>query len=402
MAGRYVLNSVVITKEQAKQFILLKQGLTGDYKFVGKDGVLDFIKQAGCVQFDPIDVCGKNAELVLQSRVEGFTKEMLYELLYSERKLIDYFDKNLSIMSADDWIYFDRIRKEYRNSGRSFEEINKVSPIIISMIKKRGPLCSKDLGMNEKVHWYWSNTRLSRAALETMYFRGDLIVHHKKGTNKYYALAKDYLPEEILNAEEPFSDELGYLKWRSSRRISAVGLLWNRPSDAWLNISDFGAKIRNKVFEKLLAEGSISEIKVEDSKYKYYYLSEDADILEKVLRGHEKKYRTELIAPLDNMIWDRKLIKELFDFDYKWEIYTPEQQRKYGYYVLPLLSGENFIGRAEVICDRKNNSLIIKNIWFEKNVRLTEKLKKNIRDCFSKFGKFHKLENLQNLCAVLE
>mgnify|MGYP007078879381 FL=1 len=70
-----------ITIEQARRFILLKQGLLGDYKFTGKKGALDYVRQAGCIQFDPVDVCGKMAEITLQSRVKGFTKKQLDELL---------------------------------------------------------------------------------------------------------------------------------------------------------------------------------------------------------------------------------------------------------------------------------------------------------------------------------
>lgn len=91
------MSAVTLTKQQARQFLFIKHGLIGDYKFCGKEGVLEFVRQAGCVQYDPIDVCGKNAELVLQARVKDFTKKMLYDLLYQDRLLIDYFDKCLAI-----------------------------------------------------------------------------------------------------------------------------------------------------------------------------------------------------------------------------------------------------------------------------------------------------------------
>ncbi len=94
-----------ITKQQARQFILARQGLIGDYRFIGKEGALGFVKQAGCIQYDPVDACGKNAELTLQSRVKGFKKEMLHELLYKDRQLIDYADKELSIWQVEDWPY---------------------------------------------------------------------------------------------------------------------------------------------------------------------------------------------------------------------------------------------------------------------------------------------------------
>lgn len=384
----------VLTKEQARQFILRKQGLLGEYRFIGKEGIMAFVRQAGCVQYDPIDVCGKNAELVLQSRIKGFSKEQLTELLYEDRRLVDYFDKNLAIIDVLEWKYFERYRQAYRNWSRGRKEVDVVVDKIKRIIAEKGPVSSKDLDFNEKVDWYWNNTKLSRAAVETLYFRGELIVHHKKGTNKYYALAEDYLPKEIIQAEDPLKEELEHLKWRVRRRISAVGLLWNKPSDAWINISNLKAAERNVVFASLLQENIIQELKVEGCKDSFFYVTEDNVILNEVLQGNKQKKRTELIAPLDSMLWDRKLIKTLFDFDYKWEIYTPEKQRKYGYYVLPLLYGERFIGRTEVVRDSKNHSLVVKNIWYEDGIRQSEKLKHSINQCFQCFKNFHGLEEI--------
>ena len=106
-----------LTKEQARRFILAKQGLLGRYRFSGKAGALCYIRQAGCIQYDPVDVCGKNAELTLQSRVRGFRKSMLQELLYQDRKLVDYADKELSIWPAEDWPYFSPYRVRSRAMG---------------------------------------------------------------------------------------------------------------------------------------------------------------------------------------------------------------------------------------------------------------------------------------------
>ena len=78
---------LTLTNKQARQFILLKHGLLGAHKFIGKQGALEFVRQAGCIQFDPVDSCGKNAELTLQSRVKNFTKQTLSELLYTDRSL---------------------------------------------------------------------------------------------------------------------------------------------------------------------------------------------------------------------------------------------------------------------------------------------------------------------------
>ncbi len=386
--------AITLTKQQARQFLLRKHGLLGEYRFIGKEGILEYIRQVGCIQFDPIDVCGKNAELVLQSRIKGFEKQMLYDLLYEERRLIDYFDKNLAIMCIEDWPYLERIRQGYREGGKGWEEVNKIAPEVKEQICKAGYVSSKEIGYQEKVDWYWSSSKLARVALESLYFRGDLIIHHKKGTNKYYALAKDYIPEKLLQAEDPYPRELDHLKWRMLRRISAVGLLWNKPSDAWLNIWNLKAQERKDAFLELIQEEKLSEVSIEGCKEILYYAAEDEWLMEEVLSAPGYKERVELLAPLDCMLWDRKLIKELFDFDYKWEIYTPETERKYGYYVIPVLLGDRLIARVEVVALNNKKSLAVKHIWLEKGIRPTKKLNGELERCFRRFMKFHGLQEL--------
>jgi len=387
--------SISLTNAQARRFMLIKHGLIGKYKFSGKQGILEFIRQAGCIQYDPIDVCGKNAELVLQSRVKGFTKQTLYELLYNDRALLDYFDKNLAIIAAEDWPYFNRYREAHKNGGRSHADVNIVCEEIKSIIKEKGNLSSADIGFKDTVNWYWSDTKLSRAALETMYFRGDLAIHHKKGAIKYYDLAENCISKDLLAAPDPYPNELDHQQWRVLRRIGAVGLLWNKPSDAWLNIWELKSAQRNEIFDRLLHGGQIIEVVVEGVKDSLYCLSTDIDILEAVRQNLVMKPRCELLAPLDNLLWDRKLIKALFGFDYKWEIYTPAVQRKYGYYVLPVLYGDMFIGRLEAVCERKAGTLIIKNIWYESGVkpgkRLTDALDKRLVE----FAGFNGCDNVR-------
>lgn len=377
-----------LTNKEARQFILIKQGLLGDYKFKGKQGILDFVHQAGCIQFDPIDICGKNAELVLQSRIRNFKKSMLYDLLYKDRKLIDYFDKNLSIFAVEDWKYFERERENHRRWERSHSEIMGVHDKVIDMISQKGPLCSADIEINEKVDWYWSSTKLSRAALEHMYFSGELGIHHKKGTIKYYDLIERCIPEDILSEAEPFVADFEHKKWRVLRRIGALGLLWNRASDAWLGIPELKADERNKIFSSLLEKHKIIPIKIENIEHTCFCQSGDEDLIDYIKSKPRIKKRCEFIAPLDNMMWDRNLIKAIFDFDYKWEIYTPKDKRKYGYYVLPILYGEQFIGRIELIYDKKKRVLSVPNIWYEPNIKQSPTIQNKVAAAINKFEAF--------------
>ena len=382
-----------LTNRQARQFILRKQGLLGKHIYSGKQGALEFIRRAGCVQYDPVDVCGRSADITLNSRVKGYEKAMLDELLYKDRLLIDFFDKNLSIFVAEDLpaIFNKKPGGGYAEAydSRGGEAVQRIAPQIRKLIEERGHVQASDVDTDETIEWHWGMmSSLPRAALESMYFRGELIVHHKTGTNKSYAFMKDHVPVEILEAAPPFDSEGGRLAWFIKRRIGAVGMLWNRASDAWLGLG-IKAPEREAAFAKLLGDSEIIEVSVDGIKDALYVREDDRGVLEEVLEERGFRPRCELIAPLDSLIWDRKLIKALFDFDYTWEIYTPVVKRKYGAYVLPLLYGERFIGRVEAVCDRKAGALLIKNIWFEDGIKQVKSLLSAIDACFVRFAAFN-------------
>ena len=191
---------LTITKQQAKQFILAKQGLIGSYHFVGKTGAYDYVRQAGCIQFDPVDVCGKNAELTLQSRVKDFKKSMLRELLYEDRKLVDYVDKELSIWPVEDWPYFAPFRERSRKMGDSFEGLQELKKEAVAYIRANGSVCSDTLPVESEIYWHssmhWSGnwhkkSPAARSVLEQLYTEGELIIHHKTAAVSIMTLHRD-------------------------------------------------------------------------------------------------------------------------------------------------------------------------------------------------------------------
>ncbi|MGL5436983.1 MAG: winged helix-turn-helix domain-containing protein [Lachnospiraceae bacterium] len=384
-----------LTNRQARQFILLKHGLLGDHKFIGKSGALEFIRQSGCIQFDPIDACGRNADLVLQSRVKKYHKNLLDELLYADRLLVDYPDKNLAIIPVEFWPYFERYRHISRKNALKYPDMEKLTAQVQAHIMEHGAICSDELKLEGDFVWHsaihWSSGKnLTRSVLEQMYSTGDLIVHHKKGTRKYYDLASLHIDCQLLQAKDPLPNDFDHQKWRVLRRIGAVGMIWNRSSDAWLNIAGLNAENRNQIFAELLSENKITKINVEGIKEPLYCRSENLPLMEQVLlTNNTYRKRCELIAPLDNLIWDRKLLKALFNFHYTWEIYTPADKREYGYYVLPLLYGDEFVGRVEAVSDHKTRLLMVKNLWLEDGVRYTKKMNTAVEACLRRLAAFN-------------
>lgn len=387
-----------ITKRQATRFILAKQGLIGSYRFIGKEGAYEYIRQTGCIQFDPVDVCGKNAELTLQSRVKGFKKAMLSELLYKDRRLMDYADKELSIWPTEDWPYFSSYRDRSLQMSDSFEGLQELKEKAIAYIKENGPVCSDTLPIEGEIYWHstmhWSGnwqkkSQAARSVLEQLYTDGELIIHHKNGSRKYYDLAEKYIPSSILKAENPYKNDLDFLSWRVLRRIGAVGLMWDKNSPAFLGI-ELKADTRKTVLAKLVADKRILPVMVEGIKAPFYYVAEDEALMRDILEDRaDLKPRMSFIAPLDPLLWDKALILSLWDFRYSWEIYTPADKRKYGYYTLPIIYGDRFVGRIEAVPNRKEGVLYIKGLWWEPGVRQTKAMNAALERALKQFAKFN-------------
>ena len=384
------------TKKQAGRYLLLYQGLLGEHLFEGKTGACQYVVRSGCIQFDPVDVCGKNAELTLFSRVKGMKKKYLQELLYKDRLLMDYPDKCQSIVPIGDWPFFARYRQAALEAEKQFDGLVQYMNAAREYMLKHGPVCSDDLPVQGKIHWHsvihWSGnwhgeTNAARSALEQMYCRGECVIHHKKGTRKYYDLAEKYLSPALLTKCDPCPDEESHLTERVYRRICAVGLLWNRNSDAFLIIWNLTPEKRTRAFDRLIAEGRIVPVQVQGVRGELYIPAFAAPFAHRVDESHLP--RCEVIAPLDPMMWDRKLIKALFDFEYSWEIYTPQEKRKYGYYVLPLLFGDALIGRVEASADERTGVLTVKNIWLEENVKYTRAIEKKVQSCMKRLAKYN-------------
>ena len=375
-----------ITKKQARRFILAHQGLWPPYELEGKPGVLDYIRRVGCIQFDPLNIVGHNPELVLQARVADFCPVMLQELLYKDRKLVDGWDKMMSIYCVQDWPYFQRRRESARrNPGKSPGPVESILPQVRRAIEEQGALSSIDLDFGQTVDWSWAPTRLARAALESMYSWGELVVHHKVHTRKVYDFARRHIPQELLSAPDPNETEEQFHDWYVLRRIGSMGLIWGKSGGAWLGMSGIKSQARKAALARLLEQDKIVQVDVEGINTPLYTRSQDAPTLDQSSNFDHALPRAAIIAPLDNLLWDRRFVEALFGFSYVWEVYKPAAERRYGYYVLPILYGDRFVARFDPGRDKKRGALIVKKWWWEPGVTPTQEMQAELICCFERF-----------------
>ena len=387
---------IKITKKQARQFLINYHGI--HKTMTNDDDILAYIKKVGCIQFDPVNVAGRNHDLVLQARVKGYRPAHIYKLLYEDRQLIDGLDKNMSIYPVEDWHYLKRLRESVSNwrkikKGEYADAVEQVREIV----KEKGPVSSKDLKMDKKIDWFWSKANVGKAVLETLYFHGELIVARKEKNLRYFDYAAKHIPADIFMADDPHSSQEAYHEWHVKRRINSIGLLWNKRSDAFLGIIDFKTPQRNKSFQSLLSKKEIVEVQIEDIGVPFYTAYENIGLLESI---KNVKSKASFIAPLDNLMWDRNLISTVFDFDYSWEIYKPAEKRQYGYYVLPVIYRDQFVGRFEPKREAKESRLNVKNWWWEPEVRKSDKMKKEIQESLEAFTDFLGMKELSVECKI--
>ena len=383
-------------KQQICNYLVRYQHLCDESTLESTDSIAQYIRKVGCIQYDPLNVVGRNPDLVLQARCSSYKKGDIDKYLYSDRVLFDVWDKNMSICAVSDWSCFEKYRKKYLQWCNEHKDtIDKIT----EYLRMKDFACSSDFPFEEKVGWHYGPQRLAKAALECMCYAGLAVVHHKKGTRRYYCLADKYISEKYFTMPKPYNTDEEYFKWAVLRRINSVGLLWNKQSDAWLGINGLKSEQRNKAFSDLLNEGKISEIIVEGIKYALYIATENLELLQVSIKKPIKSGYARILAPLDNLLWDRKLITELFDFEYKWEVYTPIAQRKYGYYVVPILCDNKLMARIEMETDKKSKTLIVKNFWSQDKIDIS-KYRNNIISGINRFKEYNLCDKVEIYCSI--
>lgn len=353
-----------LSLKQARRFLLLHHGLMPVNALAPKQaGVREYFQRVRFVQFDPLAPVAYNHDLVLHARVKGYHPSHLQALMYQKREVLDQWDKCQGMVLAQDYPCFARHRLQAEGERPWRESIEPVLPQIYQQVELRGALCSADLPeYSQKVRWPWGSAPIARAALETLYERGQMVIHHKQGVRRYYDLATRHLDEGLLSAPDPNPTQQEHDDWFLLRRIAGVGMLADAASDAFLG-AQFPAQRRKQAFSRLLEKGSITPVQLEDGGAPLYLRTQDAHLLDLVDANPASHFA--FLAPLDSLLWDRKLIHRLFGFRYVWEVYKPQHQREYGYYVLPVLYRDQLIARVEPAADRKNNTLVIKNWWWQ-------------------------------------
>ena len=373
-------SSLVITlsREEAKRYLVGHHRLTTKFG-EGAKGVRKLLETLRCIQLDPLDPIGTNADLVAMARVDGLARGDVYKHLLPGFAF-EHFAKERCLLPPSAFPYYRDHAEAQTPWWRLTERLKRlpkgVIEKVLAEIREIGPATTDDLthhGEVERMDWSgWKGTpRATAMALEVLWTRCDIVVCGRASRNsKIFDVPERALPKV---AHQESGD---YERWALLERVEAAGLLSRAGNATWSTLS---AVRTSSLPDELVEEGALEEVTIEGTSRRYL-----APKGFRRRRFSEVDDRVRILGPLDPLIWDRELIKHVFGFDYVWEVYKPAKQRKFGWYVCPLLYHGELIARIEAVIEGK--SLIIRKIWREAahdlpTIALNEALQRHAELC---------------------
>jgi hypothetical protein len=368
-----------ISADHARRFLVRRHLLDPPRFLPAKPAsVLRVIDRLGSLQFDPLEVPGaRNHDLVLHNRVAGYRREWCDRWLYGkDRRLIELYNKSLNILPADELPYY---RLAWTRGASNYTDFlaqhQGLADRIRDHIRESGPVSTASFrDVQDRIQWWWDNTdatstKAARAVMEALFVVGELGIARRDGNRRFYDLIERLVPARML---ETHASEADQLRHRLLSRHRGVGLMAVGGAGE-LVLGTGSAADRTRTTAALVEEGALVPVAVEGFREARHVLAEEMPIL-RATKAPRKTATPSVsfLAPLDPLMWDRRLVRGLFGFDYIWEVYVPAPRRRHGYYVLPLLFGDRPVGRIEPRYERASRTLRIVGIWFEDGFRPME------------------------------
>ncbi len=371
----------------ARRFILGKQGLWPGRRWAGKAGAAEAMRAGAVVQVDPLCATARNHDLTLHSRVIDYEPAHLDALCYQDRAFFDY-GACLFIYPMEQLPYWRSTMRRRGEAGRWAAYASTFTPVleeVLKAVRERGSLANRDFKDRAASTYTYRGGKDTGPALFFLWLTGELMTHGRRGNfERLYGLRQQIAPSCYdWEAGDDESDDyflprkLGQLGMADLRNWRWVPGTEGTASSALLPRKQ--RVIRQQ--KRMIEDGTVEEVRVEGWKDPNYLFAEDVALLEEILAGRvpaawrpvetTTEEEVTFLAPLD-YVSARGRAKKVFGFEYLWEVYKPEHQRRWGYYTLPILYGDRLVARFDPKLDRATRTLRINGFWVEDDALLTD------------------------------
>lgn len=308
----------------------------------------------GFIQIDPINVCGRMHDLILRNRVAGYREGDLMRHVHgdgpaypaSSRVAFEHHQPatgNLAVFTHDAWPHLlsamkARTRITSAWSGRLTKAERELEETIFAAIREKGPLSSDAFTDDRRSTRVWGMATLPKSAMQKLFFHGRLLIAQRQGIRRLYDLPERVLPADVLKLPAPSRRETA--RWEALLKVRQRRL-------AWLKRAELDA-----------VADLVQAVQIENGPL-LHCLRSDLPLFEGPPTSPAESSTPFLIAPLDPLIYDRRVTQAVWNYNYTWEVYTPPAKRVRGYYALPVLSGDELVGHVDPKADRKGRRLTI-------------------------------------------
>lgn len=367
---------------QWRSLALSRQGLTSQHQFgTGLSGTRNAIEHLGYVQIDTLSVVERAHHHVLWNRVPGYDPNHLNQLI-SEQQIFEYWYHAASYLPMRDYRYALPHMWSIRNGeNRYYNNVDeRLMSEILTRVSAEGPLRLRDLNTGNKGKGSWWNQDPGRRAIDKLFMQGDLMVCGRNGMEKVYNLTERCLPEGIDLSMPTLGEYAAYL-FDTTLRAHGV-FTWKQ----LLHLKT-GKPMRDAMRE-VLDERIETEVvgALNNTGAPTAYV--DIKALEQMptIDGGAVK----ILSPFDNVVIHRDRLSSLFEFDYRIECYVPAAKRVFGYFCLPILYGDKFVGRVDCKAHRAEQRFEVLSLNLEGGTLDRDQFSPALNDELQRLADFNK------------
>jgi uncharacterized protein YcaQ len=361
--------------------VLGKQGLWPGRRWRGKADLLRALTAIEGVQEDPLNIGARSQDFVLAGRIIDYRPEHLTELLYKDRQAFEHGGWLFIYPMAD--LPYRRLHMRRRGIEGRFAAMLEKDPALLDAaraeIERRGPLGNKDFGGNQRIAGHYRGNRDTSLALYHLWLTGELLMSHRSNFQRKYDLAERLVPPEYRWEATEAEAEAYYAR----KNVAHMGLVRENPWRLGWSYDIHRDVSRQEGVERIAQmkeQGIVAAVRIEGMKDDHLMLAEDLPLLEQLAVGHAPEAwqpldtttddEAVMLAPLD-IVSARGRAKVLFDFEYLWEVYKPVHQRRWGYYVLPILYGDRLVARIEPKLDKATRTMQVAGYFHEDDAAIS-------------------------------
>jgi len=357
----------LLSTDTLRRLALSHQGLTSSNLANGISGTQKVIEHLGYVQIDTISVVERAHHHVLWNRVENYEQSYLNKLV-QQQHIFEYWYHAAAYLPMQDYRYTLPQKEIVRNGKHRYfnHGDKKLMHEILTQVRTEGKICLRNIDQQyKKQSGSWWNTSLARRSIEQLFMQGDLVICERIGMEKMYDLTERYISSH-LDLSMPTLNEYALYLFTTTLRSHGV---FTFKQLLHLKVGKEIREAMQKVVDQHIELGSI--IKVKDENRRDYYVNIHS--LEAIEKQSRSPLRVKILSPFDNLVIHRDRLNSLFQFDYRLECYVPASKRVFGYFCLPILYGEQVIGRIDCKAYRTKKQFEVINLHLENNHLVDQK-----------------------------